>query len=229
MHSRVYSKWEPLIENSQMRHDPTWNSAEAADRALVIRARNGERTAFGKLVTRHMHRAYYTALGLVGNHDDALDLSQDAFARAFRARATIDPERPFFPWLYQIIRRLCFNHVRDRRSRRQKVTEAQSWLADATMGRRPPNPAVASERAELRERVARAIERLPGREREVLVLREFQEMRYREIAEVLDIPAGTVMSRLYRARRSLARELAPYLATAPEDGSPSSGKGGHNE
>ena len=62
-----------------------------------------------------MQRAYYTALGLVGNHDDALDLSQEAFARAFRARATIDAERPFFPWLYQIIRRLCFNHARDER------------------------------------------------------------------------------------------------------------------
>lgn len=182
---------------------------------LVIRAQRGERAAFGELVTRYMQRAYYTALGLVGNHDDALDLSQEAFARAFRARATIDAERPFFPWLYQIIRRLCFNHTRDQRSRRLKLEAAGSWLSDTTMGRRPLSPDQAAERAELRAHVGAAIERLPEREREALVLREFEELRYREIAEVLGIPIGTVMSRLYRARRSLARDIetaAPCLA-----------------
>ncbi len=183
------------------------NSSEATDRMLVLRAQRGERAAFGELVTRYMQRAYYTALGLVGNHDDALDLSQEAFARAFRARARIDPERPFFPWLYQIIRRLCFNHTRDQRSRRLKLEKAGSWLTDTTMGRRPPSPDQAVMRAELREQVGAAIERLPERERETLVLREFEELRYREIAELLGIPIGTVMSRLYRARRSLAREI----------------------
>ncbi len=183
------------------------NSSEATDRMLVLRAQRGERAAFGELVTRYMQRAYYTALGLVGNHDDALDLSQEAFARAFRARARIDPERPFFPWLYQIIRRLCFNHTRDQRSRRLKLETAGSWLTDTTMGRRPLGPDQAMERTELREQVGAAIERLPEREREALVLREFEELRYREIAELLGIPIGTVMSRLYRARRSLAREM----------------------
>lgn len=174
---------------------------------LVLRAQRGERAAFGELVTRYMQRAYYTALGLVGNHDDALDLSQEAFARAFRARATIDAERPFFPWLYQIIRRLCFNHTRDQRSRRLKLEKAGSWLGDTTMGRRPLAPDQAAERSELREQVGAAIERLAERERETLVLREFEGLRYREIAELLGIPIGTVMSRLYRARRSLASEI----------------------
>ena len=177
------------------------------DRVLVVRAQRGERAAFGELVTRYMQRAYYTALALVGNHDDALDLSQEAFAKAFRARATIDPERPFFPWLYQIIRRLCFNHTRDQRSRRLELEKAGGWLTDATMGRRPLSPDQAAERAELREQVAEAIERLAEREREVLVLREFEELSYREIAELLGVPIGTVMSRLYRARRFLARGI----------------------
>jgi len=190
-----------------MRWEPSLNSPEATDRALVLRAQDGERAAFGELVTRYMQRAYYTALGLVGTHDDALDLSQDAFARAFRARGTIDPERPFFPWLYQIIRRLCYNHTRDERSHREKLEKSGSWLADTTMGQKPVSPDRALERSELREQVTRAIDRLRKREREVLVLREFQELRYREIAELLEIPIGTVMSRLYTARRSLAREL----------------------
>ena len=174
---------------------------------LVLRAQGGERAAFGELVTRYMQRAYYAALGLVGSHDDALDLSQEAFARAFRARARIDPERPFFPWLYQIIRRLCFNHTRDRSSHRRKLDRARSWLADTTMGEHPAHPDAETERTELREIVTRAIDRLAAREREVLVLREFEGLKYREIAEVVGIPVGTVMSRLYAARRSLAREL----------------------
>lgn len=194
---------------------------EADDRALVLRAQRGERAAFGELVTRYMQQAYYTALGLVGNHDDALDLSQEAFARAFRARGTIDPDRPFFPWLYQIIRRLCFNHTRDERSHREKLRRSTPWLADTTMGRRPASPAREAERARLRERVSRAIARLEEREREIIVLREFRELKYREIAEVLDIPIGTVMSRLYAARRSLAAELEREGVRSPSAGAES--------
>ncbi|MDH3734205.1 MAG: sigma-70 family RNA polymerase sigma factor [Gemmatimonadota bacterium] len=182
-------------------------SPDLPDRSLVLRAQEGEQAAFGELVGRYMQRAYYAALGLVGSPDDALDLSQEAFARAFKARATIDPERPFFPWLYQIIRRLCFNYTRDTSSRRKKLERVGSWLTDTTMGRGPDSPERALERAELRDQVAAAIEKLQPREREVLVLREFEGLRYREIAETVDIPIGTVMSRLYSARRSLAREL----------------------
>lgn len=177
----------------------------ASERDLILRAQAGETEAFGELVRRYMRRAYYGALGLVGNHEDALDLSQEAFARAYRARARIDPELPFYTWLYQILRRLCFNFVRDRRSRRDKLHQASSWLADEAgtrVGETDPQRAV--ETTELRERVRAAIEQLPDREREVLVLKEFEGLRYREIAELLGIPDGTVMSRLYTARKRLA-------------------------
>lgn len=192
------------------------NSPELADRTLVMRAQNGEQAAFGELVAKYMQRAYYAALGLVGSHDDALDLSQEAFARAFRARGSIDPERPFFPWLYQIIRRLCFNHTRDTSSHRKKLERVGSWLADTTMGTGPDRPDRALERSELRDQVAAAIDRLQPREREVLVLREFEGLRYREIAEAVDIPIGTVMSRLYAARRALARELIAAGVVEPQ-------------
>lgn len=183
------------------------NAPEVLDRTLVLRAQEGEQAAFGELVSRYMQRAYYAALGLVGSHDDALDLSQEAFARAFRARASIDPERPFFPWLYQIIRRLCFNHTRDTSSHRKKLERTGAWLSDTTMGAAPDSPERALERSELRDQVGAAIEKLKPREREVLVLREFEGLRYREIADSVGIPIGTVMSRLYAARRALAREL----------------------
>jgi RNA polymerase sigma-70 factor (ECF subfamily) len=179
-----------------------------SDALLVRRTRAGDTRAFGILVERYMRRAYYAALGLVGSSEDALDLSQEAFVRAFNARHTIDPDRPFYAWLYQIIRRLCFNHTRDRRTRRRGIAAAGDWLAEQasarTAGMRPDR---ALQRAEAKRRVAEALESLSDRDREVLVLKEFEGLRYREIAEILDIPIGTVMSRLYSARRRLAAAL----------------------
>ncbi len=179
-----------------------------SERALVARARSGDRRAFGELVNRYMQRAYYAALGLIGSHEDALDLSQEAFARAFRARASLDPDRPFYAWLYQIVRRLCFNFLRDRSTRRRRLDEATPWLVqEAGVRAAQSDPAKIAERAELRAMVQAAIEKLPDREREVLVLKEFEGLRYREIAELLNVPIGTVMSRLYYARKDLAEHL----------------------
>jgi len=183
-----------------------------SDHVLVLKAQAGDREAFGELVARYMRRAYYAALGLTGSHDDALDLSQEAFVRAYRARASLDPDRPFYPWLYQIVRRLCFNMQRDRRTRRRRMEEATPWLQDQAGARAAASdPARSAERSELRGRLELAIDKLPEREREVLVLKEFEGLRYREIAELLGIPIGTVMSRLYTARRNLAEILGDVL------------------
>jgi RNA polymerase sigma-70 factor (ECF subfamily) len=177
------------------------------DGGLIRRAQAGDAEAFGRLVERYMRRAYYSALSLVGSREDALDLSQEAFVRAFRARQTLDPERPFYAWLYQILRRLCFNFLRDRRTRLRNLEAAGSWLADEAAGRQALDPARALEREEERRRVGAAIELLPAREREVLALKEFEGLTYREIASLVGIPIGTVMSRLYSARQRLADAL----------------------
>jgi RNA polymerase sigma-70 factor, ECF subfamily len=177
------------------------------DDVLVRRAQAGDPDAFGRLVERYMRRAYYSALSLVGSREDALDLSQEAFARAYRARRTIDPDRPFYAWLYQILRRLCFNFLRDRRARARRLDGAATWLADEAADRAAPGPDASYARAEARRRVAAAIEQLPDREREVLALREFEGLSYREIAALVGIPIGTVMSRLYAARQHLAAAL----------------------
>ncbi len=181
---------------------------ESGDGVLVARVRAGDREAFGELVRKYMQRAYFAALGLVANHDDALDLSQEAFARAYRARGTLDPARPFYPWLYQIIRRLCFNFLRDQKTRRTRLAEAGPWLADEASARAARfAPDRQTERADLRRRVEAAIEALAPHEREVIVMREFEGLKYREIADLLGIPIGTVMSRLYAARKALAAAL----------------------
>lgn len=184
--------------------DPT----PVGERELILRAQAGESAAFGLLVERYMRRAYFAALGLVGSHEDALDLSQEAFVRAYRARQRLDPDLPFYAWLYQILRRLCFNFIRDRRTRRNRLEQARTWLVEQVGRRAAANsPERSAIRAEIRGRVQAAIERLADREREVLVLKEFEGLRYREIAELLGIPIGTVMSRLYTARRHLADAL----------------------
>ena len=179
-----------------------------SERDLILRAQAGERRAFGILVERYMRRAYFAALGFVGSHDDALDLSQDAFARAYRARHRINPDMPFYTWFYQILRRLCFNFTRDRKLHRNKLRDQKCWIADdAAFRSSERDPVRLVEKREARELVRSAIEELPGREREVLVLKEFEGLKYREIAEVIGVPIGTVMSRLYAARKSLARAI----------------------
>lgn len=176
--------------------------------AVLHRVRGGDRAAFGQLVEHTMRRAHRVALGLVGNMEDAKDLSQEAYVRAYRARDRLDPTRAFFPWYYQILRRLCLNFLRDRKTRRRHLEDASPWLvaqADArASGERPDQQ---SERAAIVRRLAAAIDALPDHEREVFTLREYEGLSYRDIAELVDIPKGTVMSRLYNARRRLATML----------------------
>lgn len=179
-----------------------------SERDLILRAQAGDTEAFGELVKRYMRRAYFAALGLVGSREDALDLSQESFARAFRARQRIDPDRPYYTWHYQILRRLCFNFIRDRKSRRDKLKAAQGWLSDNASWRAACNdPQAQAQRKRTRQQVQAAIGRLGRNDREVLVLKEFEGLKYREIAELLGIPIGTVMSRLYAARQHLAAAI----------------------
>ena len=181
------------------------------ERDLVLRARRGDRAAFGTLIARHMQRAYYVALGLVGSHEDAQDLSQEAFARLYRRHEVLDPDRPFYGLLYHALRRLCFNHLRDVKTRMQKLAEHGSWLADEAATRAEgSDPRRQAELRELRERLGTGIAALTDKEREVIVLKEFDGLRYREISELLEIPIGTVMSRLYSARQALAKRLEGF-------------------
>ena len=175
--------------------------------ALARRARTGDSEAFGMLIERYRRRAYAQALGIVGSREDALELAQEAFVRAFGARHTIDPERPFSAWLFQILRRLCFNFLRDARAHRRLMEGGGTQWLVAIAQSAHADPLKEAERAEARRRVSAAIDRLSPHEREVLVLKEFEELKYREIADLVGIPLGTVMSRLYSARRRLADAL----------------------
>lgn len=180
------------------------------EQAVVADARKGDREAFGALVRAYQRKVYVTAYGLVGNREDALELAQEAFVRAFRAMHRFDPGMPFYPWLHRIVRNACFNHQKKKRRHGETSLEAL-----AASGHDVASPVASADRTaglgELRERLSRGLAALSAEHREILVLRHFQELSYAEIALCLGIPQGTVMSRLHAARRALRHEVEGVL------------------
>jgi RNA polymerase sigma-70 factor (ECF subfamily) len=176
------------------------------DIALVESFRKGSRDAFEQIVKRYMKKSYFIALGLVGNHDDALDISQEAFCRAYSNIQLLNSNKKFFPWFYQILRNLCFSHLR-RNKRHKAVSLSNSEMGESKLSSRDGfNPELVSERNERKEAVWNAIGQLGDKHREIIILRHFQQLSYDEIAQYLNCTRGTVMSRLYHGRQKL-REL----------------------
>lgn len=154
-----------------------------------------------------MKRAYRFALGLLGDSDEAYDVSQEAFVRAFRGIRTFDTAHEFEPWFFRILRNVCYSALAKRKSR---PTDSLDELAEE--GREPEagdrfRPDLLAERDEAAERVWSGLAALDSKSREVIVLKDLQGYRYNQIAELLDIPIGTVMSRLYYARQKLKERL----------------------
>ncbi len=176
----------------------------------------GSESAFAVIVKATMRRAYAVALGFLGNAEDARDLSQEAYVAAHAARSRFDVERPFFPWFYRILRNRCLNAL-EKRARRPEVS------LDVVAERNDPGcgPERTRERRETAELVWKGLFAIAPEHREIIVLRSFQELSYREIAGTLDIPEGTVMSRLFYARRALreALEALPGIDALKEDAS----------
>lgn len=181
--------------------------AHPDERALILRCQQGERQAFEPLVKHYMRMAAAFALAWTGNREDALDLSQEAFVRAYRAIQRFDLSRPFYPWFHTILRNLCLNYL----SRAARLHEIP-LREDFEHAGRDPGPLAVVERNELRRTVWEGIRKLGAKDREILILREFQGLTYAEIAEVLDIPRGTVMSRLHTARQRLRARLEPLMS-----------------
>ena len=177
------------------------------ERSIVLRWRKGDAKAFEYLVKKYMRRAYFIALGLVGQHDAALDLSQEAFVRVYRHRRRFDPNRRFFPWFYQILKNLCFNWLREQRANPHVALEELKEHDENGGSALFFNPDLIAERDAVKDRVWQAISSLKPHDREIIILRHFQELSYREISEVLSCNEGTVMSRLYYARRALKKKL----------------------
>jgi RNA polymerase sigma-70 factor, ECF subfamily len=176
--------------------------------SAIEQCKKGDREAFSLIVQKYMRPAYYVALGYVGNSDDALDISQDAFVNAFRHIRRFDSSRNFFPWFYSILKNLCMNHLnRVRRRREDSLDETDEEGNEISIPVETINPEESAVRSDLNRKIGEAMRRLRPKDREIIILQHLQDFSYQEIADLLDIPIGTVMSRLYSARRSLRREL----------------------
>ncbi|HVN36681.1 MAG TPA: sigma-70 family RNA polymerase sigma factor [Myxococcota bacterium] len=175
----------------------------------MSRARNGDHDAFRVLVLRYQGRAYRLAVRLLGDSELARDAVQEAFLKAYGSLGRFEGRSGFYTWLYRLVFNLCIDLKRRDRSTRHVEwnDEVASNVAPESEAFPSGGPDEESERGELRQALARAIERLPDEARRTLLLREVDGLSYSEIAKALGIPKGTVMSRLHHARRRVRQLL----------------------
>ncbi len=188
------------------------------DLELVRRSQKGDQEAFSELVMRYQKRVYYLVYGMLGNREDALDVTQEAFIKAFRGLQGFRGGGGFYTWLYRIAYNLSIDF---RRKEWKKVNvEYEDHLNHSDEHAVMPGPSPAfhpgkdAARKELNRVIMDAIQELPEQHRAVILLREVEGLSYDEIAKTLKVRKGTVMSRLHYARQRLQETLTPYI----EDG-----------
>ena len=172
------------------------------ERELLRKCQKGDSRFFEPIVRAYEPAGLRVALGMMGNPDDARDALQDAFVKTWQTLGRFDLKRPFGPWFFQILRNQCRDALRKRKARFMREA------LDERLEMRPADPESGPERRRerraARERIWKALEQLSEDHREILVLKEIEGFRYGEIAGILEIPEGTVASRLFHARRALA-------------------------
>jgi len=160
-----------------------------------------DKNLFATLAKENMERAYFSAFAILGNHDDAMELSQLAFMRAYKNFDSFDPYRKFFTWYYKILRNLCLNFIRDNKNRKEL------FFVDNIQYKEESNVQFEIEKSEEIDKVRKGLAELDQTDREIIILKEFENYSYKEIAEMLEIPIGSVMSKLHYARKKLAEKI----------------------
>jgi RNA polymerase sigma-70 factor (ECF subfamily) len=191
--------------------NPDADQTRPSDADLVIRAQRGDPTAFAALVEKYQHRVYNTCYRMCHNHADALDLTQSAFLKALEALPRFQIRATFFTWLFRIAVNLTLSH---RRTQSRRPTLALRQFDD-DQGRNyepaannPSNdPSERARQVELHQRLEAALDRLDDEFRAAVVLRDVEELDYAAIADILDVPVGTVKSRIHRGRTMLREML----------------------
>lgn len=182
---------------------------------LMRAAKQGDRAAFGRLADLLEPRAMGYARMLTGSDDDAMDLTQECWLRMWKARESWDESAPVAPWFHRILRNLCISHLRSQERLREKdalrTGAAEDGEADYELAGPAPEPPAHLAGEESARAFWAAVGTLGFNDREILSLRHFDELSYAELARTLGIPEGTVMSRLYNARRRLRAALPPDL------------------
>ncbi|MDH5672246.1 MAG: sigma-70 family RNA polymerase sigma factor [Myxococcales bacterium] len=202
-------------ETTEASKNATEVSDRHADAELVKRVQNGDRTAFRSLYERYNRRAYAVAFGVVKNEQDALDVVQEAFIKVHKHLGNFQGSSSFYTWLYRIVMNLAIDHVRKVR----KVIEFDDGIrkddavGDGALLPRiaEANPSKMVTRQELSQKIQGALDELPEYHRAVILMREVEGLSYEEMAQVLEVPKGTIMSRLFHARRKMQEHLRDYV------------------
>lgn len=177
--------------------------AAAEESILIQQVQNGNLEAYGEIIQAYQDSVFNVCLRILGNSQDAEDLTQNAFLRAYRNIAHYDPSRPFGPWMRVLAANLCYNHLNKARLEQSPLQDERDRIADDS--RRGPESLL--ELSQEQQDLYHKIWQLPEKQRIALELRHFQGLSYREMAQALDLPLNTVRSHLYRARQKLAELL----------------------
>lgn len=187
------------------------------DLTLVKRVRSGDQRAFKLLVERYQRKVYAVALGMLKDKEESMDVSQEAFVKVYKYLDHFKGDSSFYTWLYRITVNICIDVIRKRGSGEVvEYDETQAVdLSEARIGalgsRLGTNPQKSALRRELAEKIQEALATVPEKHRAILLLREIEGMSYEDLARTLDIPKGTVMSRLFHARAKVQKILSEYL------------------
>src|SRR5436305_6949942 len=184
--------------------------SSADDPALVKAAQGGDMLAFEELLARHRDKIFARAFSMMRNENEALDLSQEAWVKGWQRLKQFQGESSFATWMTRIVINLCLDQLRKQKRQRTESIEAMDQESGGVERQMPVltvNPTAGLERAELRQRIDKAMAQLSHEHRTVLILHEFEEMEYKQIAKTMNCSIGTVMSRLFYARRKLAALL----------------------
>jgi RNA polymerase sigma-70 factor, ECF subfamily len=187
-----------------------------SDEAIVRAAQRGDMKAFEELVARHRDKVYARAFSMMRNEEDAVDISQEAWVKGWQRLKQFQGDSSFLTWMTRIVINLCLDALRKHKRQRAESIEGLEDEAGGVERQMPvvtPNPTAGLERSELRQRIDRALGQLSYEHRTVLVLHEFEELEYKEIARRMACSIGTVMSRLFYARRKMASLMAGYKKT----------------
>jgi RNA polymerase sigma-70 factor (ECF subfamily) len=206
----------PLHSGSSARattKDRSGQVAKSADEALVALAQNGDRRAFEELIERHKQKAYHIAFGFTRDREDAKDLSQDAFLKAFSYLKNFDGRSSFYTWFYRIVVNVCLDYKR--RTKRTSAGEFNENVENQLEPSHNPAQPLAPEQhvlaRQLSSKVDAALQTLPAKQRTAFILKNHQGLSIREIAETMETAEGTVKVHLHRAVTSLRQSLAELI------------------
>ena len=185
------------------------------DKVLVARCKEGDRDAFRRLVLKYERRIYGIVVGMIRDREEAWDLTQEVFVKVYRHLGSFEGNSSLYTWMYRITVNLCIDFIRKRRGvkvefddTRQHDGPVNVQLPVGTPAEPPPQRLL---REELVGKVNQSLERLSPKHKQIIILREVEGLAYQEIADVLGISIGTVMSRLFHARKNMQRVLTKYL------------------